>query len=133
YDLESSYARAGGSFDLLVDAAGVVVGTVGRGPLRAAQDVPGAGAPWPRAGQAAAPARPGPGPATGIPAGGVGDGGCAAGGHRAVRVVRLPAVRPRPPVGRPRSCRPGVLPRTEQPTGLFGLLALNHAQAAPWV
>jgi putative acetyltransferase len=29
YDLESAYARAGGSFDLLVDATGVVVGTVG--------------------------------------------------------------------------------------------------------
>jgi len=32
YDLEGSYARAGGSFDLLVDAAGAVAGTVGLVP-----------------------------------------------------------------------------------------------------
>ncbi len=32
YDLEASYARAGGSFDLLIDAAGAVVGTVGLMP-----------------------------------------------------------------------------------------------------
>ena len=33
YDLEGCYAHAGGSFDLLVDAAGAVVGTVGLVPL----------------------------------------------------------------------------------------------------
>jgi putative acetyltransferase len=35
YDLESSYAQAGGSFDVLVDASGVVIGTVGVFPLGA--------------------------------------------------------------------------------------------------
>jgi putative acetyltransferase len=35
YRLEPAYARAGGSFDVLVDARGVVVGTVGLFPLGA--------------------------------------------------------------------------------------------------
>src|SRR6516164_9376213 len=32
YALESSYSKAGGSFDVLVDTSGVVIGTVGLSP-----------------------------------------------------------------------------------------------------
>jgi len=34
FDLEASYIRAGGSFDVLVDASGAVIGTVGLVPSR---------------------------------------------------------------------------------------------------